>query len=104
MTYKIFRHPEVEQDIFDIVDMIVQYAGTDIAERKLLEIEETVKKLAQTPHIGSIRNDIAPNLRAILTVRKGVITFTVDDAKKSVFIITITYAGADWIGRTPLRV
>lgn len=104
MTYKIFRHPEVEQDIFDIVDLIAQYAGTDIAERKLLEIEETVKRLAETPHIGSIRNDIAPNLRAIPTARKGVITFTVDDAKKSVFIITITYAGADWIRRTPLRV
>ncbi len=35
MTYKIFRHLEVEQDIFDIVDLIAQYAGTDIAERKL---------------------------------------------------------------------
>ncbi len=104
MTYKVFRHPEVDQDIYDIVDLIARYAGVKVAERKLSEIEATVKALARTPHIGSIRDDIAPGLRAIPTAKKGVVAFTVDDAEESVFIISMTYAGADWIAATPYRV
>lgn len=103
MDYKIFRHFEVEQDIYDIADLIMEYAGFAIAERKLLEIEKSIKNLAHTPHIGTIRDDIFPNLRAIATARKGVVSFIVDDEEKSVFIISVTYAGADWIARTPLR-
>ncbi|MCF6343833.1 MAG: type II toxin-antitoxin system RelE/ParE family toxin [Devosiaceae bacterium] len=103
MTYKIFRHKEVEQDLFDIVDLLLEYAGSVIAEKKLLEIEISIKKLAHTPHIGTIRDDIFLGCRAIATARKGVITFNVDDAKREVFIICITYAGVDWIARSEQR-
>ncbi len=103
MIYKIFRHKEVEQDLFDIINLLLEYAGFDVTEKKISEIEASIKNLAHTPHIGTIRDDILPNLRAIPTARKGVITFSVDDDKKEVFIISITYAGADWIAKTPHR-
>ncbi len=103
MTYKIFRHKEVEQDLFDIVDLILEYAGLVIAERKLLEIEASIKNLANTPYIGTIRDDIFAGCRAIPTARKGVIIFSVDDEKREVFIICITYAGANWIARSGQR-
>ena len=104
MRYRIHRHPDVKQDLFDIVDLIADYAGIGVAERKLEEIEQSIRKLSQTPHIGSLRDDLYPGLRAIPTARKGVIAFTVDDDAQQVYIISLTDAGADWISRLPQRV
>ena len=103
MGYRILRHPEVERDVFDIVDLIAGYAGERVAARKLAEIEQTLKALSETPHIGSLRDDLHPELRAIPAARKGVITFTVDDEAQVVYVVSIAYAGADWMGQLPNR-
>ncbi len=103
MTYRVIRHPEVEHDLFDLTDLVADYAGIEIATRKLDEIESTLKNLSHTPHIGSLRHEIYANLRAIPVAGKGVISFIVDDDEKTVLILAITYAGADWIGRMPDR-
>jgi len=102
-AYRVLRHPDVAVDLFDIVDLIAEYAGVDVALRKLEEIEATLRGLAQMPHIGSLRHDIFPDLRAIPTARKGVVSFVVDDDRKEVLVISITYAGADWISRAGKR-
>ena len=67
--YKIIRHPEVDQDVLDIIDLISDYSGIETALEKLHEIERTVRGLAGTPHTGSTRDDIFPGLRAIPTAR-----------------------------------
>lgn len=103
MNYQIIRHPKVAQDLEDIVVLILDYAGSTSASRKLSEIETSIKALAATPHVGSLRHDIYPSLRAIPTARKGVISFVVDDQAETVFIVSITYAGADWIKKLPRR-
>lgn len=54
-------------------------------------------------HIGTLRHDIRSNLRAIPAAGKGVICFTVDDERRTVLIIAITYAGADWSSRVAER-
>lgn len=101
--YKLLRHPEVATDLFDIVDLIAGYAGAEIALRKLAQIEATLLGLAQTPHVGSLRHEIHPNLRAIPTAGKGVISFVVDDDANAVLIVSVTYAGADWVHRAKKR-
>ena len=103
MRYRIYRHPDIEQDLWDIAELIAQYAGLDVAERKLNEIEQKIDSLSQLPHIGTLRHDIYPNLRAIPVARKGVITFVVDDEARSVYIVSITYAKADWLARLHRR-
>lgn len=75
-----------------------------MALRKLGEIERSFRRLGENPHIGSIRNEIHPGLRAIPTARKGVIAFVVDDEAKAVFIVSVTYAGADWFATVANRV
>ena len=104
MSYKILRHPLVEHDLRIIVRLIADHAGLgagpEIALAKLQEIETAVRRLAQTPHIGSIRDEISPGLRAIPAGRKAVISFKVDDDARRVLILCITYGGADWIGRS----
>ena len=94
--YKILRHPEVERDVFDILDLVAEYSGAETALRKLAEIEATVHSLADTPHKGTIRDEIAPGLRAIPAGRKGVVCFVVDDELKEVRIVAIGYAGREW--------
>lgn len=99
MSYRLLLHPDIEQDLLDIASLIAEFAGRQIAESKLEEIEERLIKLSETPHIGSIRDDIYPRLRVIPVAKKGVITFVADDEIKTIQVISITYAGADWFAR-----
>ena len=45
--------------------------------------------------MGSIRNNIAPERRAIPTAGKGVVCFVVDDDLKEVKVLAASYACSD---------
>ena len=96
MAYRIIRHPEVEQDLENILVLILDYAGPHIALRKLAEIEASLESLREAPHRGTLRHEIYPDLRVIPTARKGAICFTVDESVKEVKIVAIAYAGQEW--------
>lgn len=103
MNYRIRYHPLVARDLDVIARWILDYAGPDTALRKLAEIEAAIATLKATPHKGSLRNEIAPGLRAIPAGRKSVIAFTVDDDAAEVLIYAVTYGGADWAMRSSAR-
>ena len=103
MSYRIRFHPLVPHDLDAIAQWILQYAGPDVAARKLAEIEAAITMLRDTPHKGSLRDEIAPGLRAIPAGRKAVIAFVVDDDAGEVLIYAITYGGADWAMRSTSR-
>ena len=103
MIYRIRFHPLVARDLDAISQWIIDYAGPEVAARKLAEIEAAIATLRTTPHKGSTRNEIAPSLRAIPAGRKAVIAFVVDDEAREVLIYAVTYGGADWIRRTGSR-
>ena len=103
MNYRIRYHPLVARDLDAIVQWILDYAGPDSAARKLAEIEAAIATLKATPHKGSLRDEIAPGLRAIPAGRKAVIAFTVDDDVAEVLIYAVTYGGADWAMRSITR-
>lgn len=103
MIYLIRFHPLVARDLDAIVHWIIDYAGSEAAARKLAEIEAAIATLRTTPHRGSLRDEIAPGLRAIPAGRKAVIAFVVDDDEREVLIYAVTYGGADWVGRSRAR-
>ena len=103
MIYRIRFHPLVARDLDTIAHRIIDYAGPEVAARKLAEIEAAIATQKTTPHKGSLRDEIAPGLRAIPAGRKVVIAFLVDDEVGDVLIYAITYGGADWIKRTSAR-
>lgn len=103
MTYRIVYHPEIQNDLLNISKLIADHAGIDVAQNKLGQIRATIEVLRDTPHIGSVRSDIYEGLRAIPAAGKGVIAFTVDNASKTVFLVSVTYAGADWISAISIR-
>ena len=102
-VYRIKFHPLVARDLDAIVQWIIDYAGPEVAARKLSEIGAAIAALKTTPHKGSLRDDIALGLRAIPAGRKAVVAFLVDDDAGEVLIFAVTYGGADWIGRTSAR-
>ena len=104
MTYRVCFHPLVARDLKAIAQWIIDYAGSEVAHRKLAEIEQEIPTLARTPHRGSIRDEIAPGLRAIPAGRRAVIAFAVDDNAKEVLIHCVTYSGADWASRSRGRI
>lgn len=103
MNYRVVRHRRVADDLLTIARLIADYAGPAVARRKIAEIEQVARSLSATPHRGSLRDHIAPGLRAIPAGRRGVIVFTVDDAARRVVILAITYGGADWARRAVAR-
>jgi plasmid stabilization system protein ParE len=103
VNYRIRFHPLVAGDLDAITHWILEYAGPDAAMRKLAEIEAAIATLKDTPHKGSLRDEIAPGLRAIPAGRKAVIAFTVEDDAAEVLIYAVTYGGADWAARSGAR-
>ena len=99
MTYKIRFHPKVAGDLQIIVEIVADYSGFSVAKSKLDEIESAVFSLADTPKKGSIRSELGVAVRAIPAGRKGVVVFEVDDRTTTVFVLAITYGGADWISK-----
>lgn len=95
-SYVIDRHPLVQRDLFEIVQYIGPFGGWDVAERKVDEIEGLFAKLADFPHIGTIRNEIVPGLRALPAAEKATICFIVNDETRTMKIVCVTYAGQDW--------
>ena len=82
---------------------IVEHAGPEAADRRLAEIEAVLASLRDTPHKGSIRDEIAPGLRAIPAGRRAVVAFVVDDTAHEVLNSAVSYAGADGITRSTAR-
>ena len=103
MRYRVRFHPAVSEDLDAIVRWLVDHAGHETAARRLAEIDEVIASLQERPHKGSIRDEIAPGLRAIPAGRKAVIAFTVDDETREVFIHVVSYADADWMARSRAR-
>ena len=103
MRFALEYHPRIEADLFGIFTLIENYAGFDVAHAKLSDIENTMKNVRDFPFIGTIRELSGQRFRAIPTADKGVISFRVDDDAKTVFVISVTYAGADWQARVKER-
>lgn len=103
MNYRIRFHPLVARDLDAIAHWILDHAGPDTAARKLSEIKAAITALKTTPHKGSLRDEIAPGLRAIPAGRKAVIAFVVDDDAAEVLVYAVTYGGADWANRSRAR-
>ena len=103
MTYRVRFHPLAARDLEVIAQWIIEHAGSEVAHRKLAGIEQEIASLARTPHKGSIRDEIAPGLRAVPAGRRAVIAFSVDDDAKEILIDCVTYSGGDWATRSRER-
>lgn len=103
MRYKVIRHPLVRDDLSKMTVFIGEYAGYDIAEKKINDIEATLLSLRDFPHVGTVRDEVYPRLRIIPAAVKAVVCFTVADDRREVYVICVSYGGADWGSRVKER-
>lgn len=103
MRYRVRFHPAVSEDLRRIALSMLPLAGEATTLRIMSELRATALSLQETPHRGSLRNEIMPGLRAIPAGRRGVVVFTVDDETREVFVHVIACGGADWMSRAPNR-
>ena len=103
MTYTIRHHPLVESDLDDIFAFIAGFAGFDAAGDKISHINSHIETLAAFPEIGTVRDEVHPRLRIVTATGSDVICFTVDRQLQDVFIVMVSYAGADWMSRVKNR-
>ena len=103
MRYRVIRHPLVDRDIARIAAFLLEYTTPRSVADKVARIDSDTCALGQNPHRGSRRDDILPGLRAIPSAGKGVIAFDVDEEARVVRILSVTWAGADWMGRVAGR-
>jgi len=96
MPYTITQHPLVEADLYQIGELISDYAGLRIGESKIDGITAFITRLSDFPNIGSVRSDLYPGLRAVPASEKAVVCFTVNDEAQSVFVLCVSYGGANW--------
>lgn len=101
--YQIIRHPLVQDDLDGIFYYIADFAGPNIGQAIVSKIVDRMESLSDFPQIGTIRSDIHPGLRVIPASEKGVLCFTVDTDLRTVFIVLVSYAGADWMSRVSDR-
>lgn len=76
MRYRLRFHPAVSEGLDAIVRWLVDHAGHETAARRLTEIDEVIASRQGLPHKGSIRDEIAPGLRASPAGRKAVIGYS----------------------------
>lgn len=100
MRYRVEHHPRIDDDLDDIFDMIADYAGEAVADRIVQDITARMRRLADMPHIGTIRD--ASGLR-VVPHEKAVILIRVNDARRMVRVLGVTYGGADWQRRVRAR-
>ena len=103
MSFRIRQHPLVESDLDRIAAWVASFAGDPAAERRLDEFDRFRRRLAEVPHKGSIRDDIAPGVRAIPAGANLVVAFVVDDVACEVLILVVSHGGSDWMGRARER-
>ena len=99
MRYRVIRHPLVDRDIARIAALLLEYTTPRSVTDKIARIDSDTSALGRNPHRGSRRDDILPGLRAISSAGKGVIAFEIDEDARVVRILSVTWAGADWMSR-----
>lgn len=64
------------------------------AAERLVTIERDMRAIADVPHQGTLRPEIAPGLRNV-TKGRAILHFEVDDAAQVVNVLAVFYGGQD---------
>lgn len=94
MTYIIVLSRDARDHLDAIYDYIADASAPDVAKRFTSRIVDHIAKLADFPHRGSPRDDLAVGLRTIVYKRRVTIAYAIDG--DTVLVIGIFYGGRDF--------
>ncbi|MDA7964817.1 type II toxin-antitoxin system RelE/ParE family toxin [Ruegeria sp.] len=111
MVYEVIRSDEIDRDFEQIFDFLFETAlhfGEDVdtalqhAENRLVEIEDSLNRLGNLPHQGTLRPHLGSGIRNV-TKDRAVIYFDVDDETRTIRVLAVFYSGQDHDARILLR-
>lgn len=111
MAYRVIRSEESDRDLEAIFDFLFEAAlgfGEDDAtafqraSSRILEIEDAMIALGDTPHQGTLRADISDDLRSV-TKGRAIFYFDVDDSSRLIRVLAVFFGGQDHQTRMLLR-
>jgi toxin ParE1/3/4 len=89
--HKLILTPRAKRQLGIIFIYLNQKAGVSVASNYIIQIENRLEKLKLFPFIGSLNDDIIPNLRIIGFKKRVMIAFTVSD--NVIIVHSILYGG-----------
>jgi len=92
-TSCVKRTPRAEQDLEDIWFFVAQ-DNPDAADRLLDRIEQSTKRLADNPHIGPARPDVAPELH-YHPVGNYLLLYRI--IKNGIEVVRVVHGARDWV-------
>ncbi len=100
--YRVVEKPSVFTDYIDIADHIERWTGDrPLAVRTVELIRDYIKGMRDTPHRGTRRDDLRPDLRIVAFRKRTAIAFEIDETERTVAILRVFYGGQDY--ETALR-
>ena len=90
---RVKRTPRAEQDLEDIWFFVAQ-DNPDAADRLLDRIEQSTKLLADNPHIGPARPDVAPELH-YHPVGNYLLLYRI--IKNGIEVVRVVHGARDWV-------
>jgi plasmid stabilization system protein ParE len=103
MAYRVERALDTDRDLEAIFDFLVR-SYIDFGEQRanaferaaarLGDIEAGMAGIGSAPHQGTLRPDLAPNLRSV-TKSRAIFYFSVDDDLCRVRILAVFFGGQD---------
>jgi toxin ParE1/3/4 len=103
MTYRFERAVRVDRDIEAIFDFLTQSyiafgerksEALNHAAARIEGIEDAMEASAKTPHIGTLRPDLRPDVRTVSQDR-AIFYFETDDVACRVRILAVFFGGQD---------
>lgn len=94
MRFDVLVQAEAEDDLVAIYDYVLEQAGRAAAERFVDRINQACSSLRTFPARGAPRDDLAPGLRLLFSVRRVVVAYQIRD--ETVLILGILYAGRNY--------
>lgn len=99
MKYRVVRTDTADEQIRKIILYINENFGSEIALRKLEELEESILHLGNNPNIGTIPryHILRQQGYKVLILEKNLVFYKVDDERKRVIIYAVVDQRQDYL-------
>ena len=99
MKYTVVRTDTADEQIRKIILYINENFGSEIALRKLEELEESILHLGNNPNIGTIPryHILRQQGYKVLILEKNLVFYKVDDERKRVIIYAVVDQREDYL-------
>ncbi|HJB95273.1 MAG TPA: type II toxin-antitoxin system RelE/ParE family toxin [Candidatus Mediterraneibacter intestinigallinarum] len=99
MKYTVVRTDTADEQIRKIILYINENFGSEIALRKLEELEESILHLGNNPNIGTIPryHILRQQGYKVLILEKNLVFYKVDDERKRVIIYAVVDQRQDYL-------